>query len=193
MSRADCVYYYDGSYDGLMCCIFESFEKKEVPIAIETYEYKSRTCFRVKDIETDLKRAERIKDSIKAISLRAQELIEHAFLSDLYEKEIHILYFMRLGYKYGEKVTDMTYQEDVEMLLLGEAQLLREAHAMSGLINFTREGDMLTAKISPKNNILPIIASHLSLKMCNKNFAVQDSTHNTTLIHRDGMCGYISA
>ena len=187
------VYFYDGSFEGMMCCIFESFEKKEIPIAMECGNfYEGRTCFKIKKIETDLKRAERIIKSIsEKISLRAKELIEHTFLSDLHEKELHILYFMRLGYKYGPKVLDMTYQEDVQMLIYAEAKLLREAHAMSGLINFTREGNMLTAKINPKNNVLPLLASHLCRKMHGKNFSVFDSTHHTIFVHKDGVRNFI--
>ena len=32
--RANVAYCYDGSFEGLLCCIFESFEKKERPVSI---------------------------------------------------------------------------------------------------------------------------------------------------------------
>lgn len=188
------VYVYDGSLEGLMCCIYESFLKKEIPIAMENYEHKGRSCFQTKLIETDMKKAEYIKSKVlERISLRAIELIEHAFLSDLPEKEFHILYFIRLGLKYGEKVLDMTYQEDVESLYYAESKLLREAHAMSGLIKFTKEGNLLTAKISPKNNILPLLTAHLCRKMSGRDFAVYDSTHGTVFLHKDGVKNFLPA
>ena len=30
----DLVYYYDGSFAGFLCCIFDSYANKEVPTAI---------------------------------------------------------------------------------------------------------------------------------------------------------------
>ena len=33
--RANVAYCYDGSFEGLLCCIFESFEKKERPVSIQ--------------------------------------------------------------------------------------------------------------------------------------------------------------
>ena len=188
------VYVYDGTFEGMLCCVYESFLRKEIPIAIESENENifGRTCFEIKRIETDLNKYERVKKSIREkMSLRAEELIEHVFLSDLNEKELHILYFMRLGYKYGERVLDMNYQEDVELMLYAENKLLREAHNMSGLIKFIKEGNLLTAKISPKNNILPILSSHLCRKLKGKDFVVFDSTHNTVFLHKDGIKKFI--
>ena len=186
------VYVYDGSFEGMLCCIYESFLRKEIPIAIESEVYGGRSCFTMKKIETDEKKSDYISHIVREIiSLRASELIEHAFLSDLPDKEFHILYFIRLGLKYGEKVLEMRYQEDVESLFYAESKLLREAHAMSGLIKFYKEGGLLTAKISPKNNILPLLAAHLCRKMSGRDFAVYDSTHGTTFIHKDGTKNFV--
>ena len=33
MSWIDMVYEYDGSYEGFLCCIFESYVNREFPIA----------------------------------------------------------------------------------------------------------------------------------------------------------------
>ena len=34
--RTDIAYLYDGSYEGFLCCVFESFEKREIPSDILT-------------------------------------------------------------------------------------------------------------------------------------------------------------
>ncbi|NRY56440.1 hypothetical protein [Clostridium acetobutylicum] len=33
-NRSNLIYYYDGSFEGLMCCVFESYEKNEIPVNI---------------------------------------------------------------------------------------------------------------------------------------------------------------
>jgi hypothetical protein len=34
LNRADLVYEYDGSFHGLMCCVFESYVYQEIPADI---------------------------------------------------------------------------------------------------------------------------------------------------------------
>jgi probable DNA metabolism protein len=188
------IYYYDGSYDGLMCCIFESFQKREMPIAIEPYDRTQTTLFKVKEIYTDSEKAERVKKSIRAkISLEAKELIEEAFLTDLAEKELHILYFMRLGYKLGAKVTEMLDNEDVDALKKAVLGMSREAHLLLGFVRFSDYNGVLMAQITPKNNVLPIIAPHFCDRFSGENFMIYDKNHKVALVYRDGVRNFISA
>ncbi len=188
------VYHYDGSFDGLMCCVFESFLKKELPTAIEREDEARDTIFPVKRIETDLSRAERVKRSVPVkVSLGAKELIEESFLSCLAEKEIHILSFIYLGFKYGAVVTDMLENEHVAAMRKAVQLLSREAHHMTGMIAFSDYGGVLMSRISPKNNILPLIADHFSDRMAADVFMIYDDVHGTALLHRDGRSFFVSA
>ena len=40
---ADVVYLYDGSFEGFLCCVFESFAQHELPFAIWTPERETAT------------------------------------------------------------------------------------------------------------------------------------------------------
>ena len=58
--RTTVMYYYDGTYNGFLSCVFESFAEKETPAAILPVDEADQTClFGAKYIETDLRRAER--------------------------------------------------------------------------------------------------------------------------------------
>ena len=186
------VYHYDGSYDGLMCCVFESFLNKELPAAIERKDEAKDTIFPIKEIETDKERANRVKRSIpQKISLEAKELIEECFMTDLNEKELHILCFMYLGFKYGSKVTSMYENEHVSAMKKSVQLLSREAHHMSGMIHFSDYGGIMMCRISPRNNILPLIADHFSDKYSGDTFMIYDKTHRSALIHKDGRTNII--
>ena len=42
---ADVVYLYDGSFEGFLCCVFESFAQHELPFAVWTPERETiRSC-----------------------------------------------------------------------------------------------------------------------------------------------------
>lgn len=79
--RTTVMYYYDGTYNGFLSCVFESFAEKETPAAILPVDEADQTClFGAKYIETDLRRAERVRVSIpKKMGMEAQDLLERAF------------------------------------------------------------------------------------------------------------------
>ena len=42
---ADVVYLYDGSFEGFLCCVFESFAQHEIPFAVWTPQRMSSSSF----------------------------------------------------------------------------------------------------------------------------------------------------
>ena len=57
---ADVVYLYDGSFEGFLCCVFESFARHELPFAVWTPERETATLYPVKEIPTDRAKARRV-------------------------------------------------------------------------------------------------------------------------------------
>ena len=51
--EADVVYRYDGSFEGFLCCVFESVYAHEIPFAILPHSSPMATLFPEKLIETD--------------------------------------------------------------------------------------------------------------------------------------------
>jgi len=62
--RTDLVYAYDGSFAGLMCCIFESYDQKENPNLIRPPGVQQSLFDTAKWIETDEHKADRVYNSI---------------------------------------------------------------------------------------------------------------------------------
>lgn len=86
--RVNLAYQYDGSFEGFLSCVFESFEKNEIPSAIFGKEPEQLSFRPVRFVETDQSRALRVLASIpKKISPRAQEIIQICFLSNHPQKE----------------------------------------------------------------------------------------------------------
>ena len=63
---ADVVYLYDGSFEGFLCCVFESFAQHELPFAVWTPERETATLYPVKEIPTDRATARRVFASFRA-------------------------------------------------------------------------------------------------------------------------------
>ena len=63
---ADVVYLYDGSFEGFLCCVFESFAQHELPFGVWTPERETATLYPVKEISTYRATARRVFASFRA-------------------------------------------------------------------------------------------------------------------------------
>ena len=115
--RTDIAYLYDGSYEGFLCCVFESFEKREIPSDILAEDGAQLSLFPARAIPTDASRASRVAASIpRRISREAEEFVYVAFHTCLNCREIRLLAFLRLGYKAGPAVMHMLADETIAPL-----------------------------------------------------------------------------
>lgn len=71
----DLIYYYDGSFEGLLSCIFESYACKEVPTAICPEADALPTLFASRTISTDRDHANRVLRKVIKCSPFAAELL----------------------------------------------------------------------------------------------------------------------
>ena len=71
------VYYYDGSFHGFLCCIFDAYANKEVPTAIYCDEDAMPTLFASRSIQTDPAHADRVFRKVTGLSPNAYR--KHTF------------------------------------------------------------------------------------------------------------------
>ena len=59
-NRTNLIYRYDGSFDGLLTCIFTCYEQKEWPLDIVSDQNAQDTLCPARTIDTDLVKASRV-------------------------------------------------------------------------------------------------------------------------------------
>ena len=188
------VYQYDGSFDGLLCCVFESIARREIPEGIYGPDTVQISMFGTRTVETDPAHARRVLVSIpKKMGADALDFVRKAFLTCLSEREKHIVSFLRMGYEYGPKVLYMLADDVVSTLHKAVKQLTNEAHLLTGFIRFSDYGEALAAQITPKNYVLPILAIHFRGRYPNENFLIYDKTHGDSLVYMHGKIEICSA
>ena len=184
---ADVIYIYDGSFDGFLCCVFESVYASELPVDIMCEEDAPPTLYDVRTIVTDPIKAERVCTSIPLkISDRAMELVMTVFCSCLEKKELRILEFLLQGYREGRKLCYKLGDAVVTPLLDAEKHLLREAHLLKGFVRFADVGGGLVAAITRKNYVLPFIARHFVLRYHDEQFMIFAKAHTAALVYQNG-------
>lgn len=184
--RTDLVYLYDGSFDGMLCCIFESYQNREVPGEIcPEFAFTQEVLWKVRDIRTDGSRADRVMKKLSdTLGKDGTNLIHAAFLYGSGGKETAILRFVRLGLKAGKKTLRMLGREEVAAVYDMEKAVLNEAHLLKGFIRFSDYGGALAAVIEPKHFVLPLLKRHFVDRYPAEHFLIFDKTHRMALVYR---------
>lgn len=96
------VYLYDGSFEGFLCCVFESFAQHEIPFAVWTPERETATLYPFKDIATDHEKARRVFASLgRKLGAETEYLVTRDFLSGREDKELLLIRFLHLAFALG--------------------------------------------------------------------------------------------
>lgn len=182
-------YIYDGSFEGLLTCIYEAYYRHETPIFItEDIKYKlqmENSLFELLEkvddslspinIETDMNKYNRVYNAIlNKISSEALDTIYHVFLSELTGFEILILDYVRLGFKIGFDINKHLQDSRVLKMIKTERKVIFEAHRMLGFIRFERTNNFYYSAYEPDHNITSIITPHFTERLADQNFIIHD-------------------
>jgi len=181
------AYVYDGSFEGLLCCVYESYYQRELPSLIYSHSEVQVTLFDSKEIVTNSDFAKRVEDSIiHRISREAWRLVRLCYFSKLKNREICILNFLRMGYKIGYTVTNMLADDTVRTIVNTAKNVGGESHFYKEFLRFSEYNGALVAIIEPKNFVLPMIVHHYCDRFPGEQFLIYDETHKYALIYQNG-------
>lgn len=180
------AYCYDGSFDGMLCCIFESFTRHETPDMIFPADQPQITLYPVRTIMTQTDQARRVENGIrKKISEESWDMVRDGFLCALPDKETVLVRFVKLLFRYGKRTAVNYANPTVDILWKALRHLYQEAHLLKGFVRFSDYEGVLVSVISPKNQALPILAEHFSARFPGERFMIYDQNHKIGFIHTE--------
>ena len=148
------VYEYDGSYNGFLCCIFESYINREFPIAFASNEeFPALSLYSVRNVETVLAHSNRVLRSITDRSPRAARLLYRAFHTCMDNREIHLYRFVQKLYADGPQFLRRPSDEACFPLYKAVRHLSGELEKLRGFVRFSDYSGVLGAEIQPKNRV----------------------------------------
>jgi len=180
------VYYYDGSFEGFLCCIFDSYANKEALTAIYRDEDAMPTLFATRTIQTDHNHANRVFKKVVKCSTYAAEILQKGFLTCLPEKELYLYRMVVKLLKEGPAFLRNFSDETLYPVITAIRHLNGEAHLLKGFVRFSQLGGVLGSEIEPKNRVLPILRSHFCARYREETFFIYDRTHKEALFYAAG-------
>lgn len=181
------IYQYDGSFDGLLNCIFESYTQKERPTAILCDGDVTYSLFEIRAVPTDPAHADRVAQSLKKISNEVLPFLRRVFLTCLPDRELAIYRFVAKLYREGAPYLSRLSDSDYQPLLRATRNLSTEVEHLRGFLRFSLYDGMLGAVIEPKNRVLPLLCAHFCERCRGERFFIYDRTHREALLHANGV------
>ncbi|MGE5544298.1 MAG: TIGR03915 family putative DNA repair protein [Bacillota bacterium] len=177
-------YLYDGSFDGLLTCIYHHYYLEAATGIYQRESYQPTLLFSSMTVETDPALATRVYRAIEEkISSNALETVYRVYLSSSPQKENLILGYLRLGFRMGAKVDLFHSHPDVYPVHTLERKVTGEAHRLLGLVRFADTGSFLYAVISPDHHVLPLMADHFVDRLAGERWIINDKKRKLAIIY----------
>lgn len=180
------IYCYDGSFEGFLCCVFESYAKHEVLTAIISDEDFEPTLYDTRYIQTNLEHANRVYRKVFLLSEYAGQLLRRGFLTCLPQKEIQLYGLIRRLLKEGPVFLRSMTDSTVYPIVRAIRAMNGEAHLLKGFVRFSDLNGVLGSEIAPKNRVLSLLRNHFCSRYYNETFFIYDRTHHEVLLYANG-------
>lgn len=182
--RGVLIFAYDGSYEGLMCAVFDAFQMKKMPTDIVVFDDLEPSLLKIHEVKTEHEHAIRVETAIvNKLGENAANIVRRGFLYGEGGRETAIMRFLWKGFNEGRRAAGMIADSDVNRLYKMAVSVSNEERLMIGFLRFSEVNGALVATIHPKHYLLPLLRGHFSARYRNENFMIFDESHGAALIH----------
>lgn len=170
-------YLYDKSFEGLFCCIFDAFLRKENPGRI-VYENDPLPLFADSHgVSTQQDKYERVLSALrKKISSSALEMLYQCYLSELDNIELSIFNYIKKSLLSPVSIEVNFANEDVLRLAKVFKKMSKETSYMKQFLRFQKTYDgIFFAVMDPKYNVLPLCSDFFQDRYADQKWIIYDT------------------
>lgn len=181
-------YLYDGTFEGVLTCIYHHYYTEKASGIFPAAEYQSTLLGGFREVETEEEKAVTVYDAIeKKISYYDLKRIYKVFCSSAEQKECRILNYVRLGFKRGSSIRRLHGNPIVFPVEEAEKKVNAEIHRLKGLIRFSVVGDgILYSEIEPDHDVVEFLAEHFCDRFRCDPLIIHDSKRQKALFGYEG-------
>lgn len=178
-------YIYDGSFEGLLTAIYDSYYKIKPDNIIPSRHFNENFLYESIDIMTDIEKFNKVYASIKRrISETALENVYYAYLSEIENISNYIYEYLKFGFRVGGDLDSFLADPRVFNVHKAVRKVTGERHRLLGLLRFKKlKSDIYYASIEPDHNVLPILTPHFAERMSDQNFIIHDIKRSMAAVY----------
>ena len=186
MNGMDVVYQYDGTLEGFLCCVYDSYVYKESPVGFSADE-GFLSLYEVRTVATDREHGKRVYQGLVKRSAKAANVLRRAFLTCMEDKELCLYAFVRRVFQEGGGFMRDLSDPVCYPLHRAIRHMNGELEKLRGFVRFSDYNGVLGAVIEPKNRVLPLLRHHFCGRYANEAFFIFDRTHREVLLYAKGV------
>lgn len=190
--RGVLIFAYDGSFEGFLSAVFDSFAMKTIPADIVIFDDMEPSLLKIHYVETDSEHAGRVLSGIeKKLGNTVLNMVRQAFLFDGAGKENAILRFVHKAFSEGPSTGNKIGDEEVNRIYKMCVSVSNEAERFRQFTRFSDSDGALVAVIHPEHFVLPLIKGFFCARIKNEHFMIFDAEHGAALVHAPGKTAII--
>lgn len=185
------IFLCDDTPDGIFTAVYDAWDSRlgHRNVALELDGCFNFTLFsRYVRVTTDYEKSLRVARSVtRKLSPQVFGMIYYAALSQVPEKADAIYRFLVLAFHHGPKIVSMLGLPAVQDIFALHRNVSNEAHYFKEFIRFSDlEDHILFGKISPKCNVLPLVAPHFADRLPSETWMLLDEKRHMAAFHPAG-------
>ncbi len=182
-----CILTYDGSFEGLLTCVYDGFylKRKINNIFSEADNYMPSLFDEVINVVTDINKFEKVRNAvINKIDRLSLKKVYTTYLSNANNKELLIYNYLKKAFKIGHDIHLFLNIDEVRLIDEISKRVSYEVHLLRGFIRFNYiQNKFLYAAISPDNDILEFLAESFKKRYSNEFWIINDTTRKKAIIY----------
>lgn len=171
------IYLYDGSFEGLLSVIFETYASKIIPQNIHSEDSYQETFFSEKTvIPSNPENANRVWTGWqKKLRKETSQLPYLAFLAGGKNMEIKLLYFAQLSFKSSKPIETNFSDPHIVDIRRAARSVTQEAMRMMQFVRFQATKDNIYfCGIQPQYDVLPLVIDHFKDRFADQQWLLYD-------------------
>ena len=177
---------YDGSFEGLLCCIYRIYEQKISVYRIQQLTEPMQDMFAdIIQIHTEKAKAERVWSGIlRKASQKSVQRIMFSYLAEIRGEEHNIVRYIQYLIDSKKNIEDNLSHPVVQRMEDVVKMVNREKHRMKAFVRFQLLSDgIFYSSIEPDFNVLPLIKDHFKNRYADQQWIIYDIKRNYGLYY----------
>lgn len=180
------IYIHDGSFEGFLTCIYESYYNIKKPEEILSQEnFNNELFYDPIYIKTDNQKSQKVYGAmLNKLGNETLYNLYYAFLCSDKGNFTALYKYIRFAFKVGPEVNLHLHNPIVFSIIKMRQKVEKEKHRMLGFIRFKYlEENLLYSSIEPDNDILTLVAPHFQRRLSNEYWIIHDLKRHQAVIY----------
>jgi probable DNA metabolism protein len=178
-------YLYDKTFEGFLTCIFDAYNRKELPDRIVDANEVIPLFTDTHEVITDNEKAERVFQGLrKRISKSAFNMLFVCYLSEIQDIELPLFRYIQKSFASAISIEVNFADDDVLFLSKIYKKVQNETNHIKQFVRFQKTADgMYFAVIDPRYNVLPLCSDFFQDRYADQQWMIYDSRRNCGLFY----------